>query len=93
MLSHEAVGNDIIGKAHDVRHSVDAVVFIDGLFFRGEREWVPLSLRKSGMPTAVVKTDDPYAPITNAHHLYDVVLSNELAGLGEHELYLPTRHA
>ena len=90
MLSHDAVGNDIIGKAHDVRNSIDAVVFVDGLFFRGERQWVPLTLRKSGILTAVVKTDDPYAPIADANHLYDVVCTNELASKSDHDIYLPT---
>ena len=90
MLSQDAVGNDIIGKAHDIRNSIDAVVFIDGLFFRGERQWVPLTLRKSGILTAVVKTDDPYAPIADVNHLYDVVCTNELASRGDNDVYLPT---
>ena len=54
LLSHESVGNDIVGKAHDVRNRIDAVVFIDGLHFQGERSWVPLTVRQSGMLTALL---------------------------------------
>ena len=90
MFSQETVGNDIVGKAHDVRNRVDAVVFIDGLHFQGQRSWVPLTLRQSGMLTALVKTDDPYSPVVDAHHLYDVVFNNELAACGDEEVYLPT---
>tara|TARA_R110002049_G_scaffold4601_5_gene32027 strand:- start:47937 stop:49814 length:1878 start_codon:yes stop_codon:yes gene_type:complete len=90
MLSHDAVGNDIIGKAHDIRNGIDAVVFVDGLFFRGERRWVPETLRRSGIPTAVIKTDDPYAQIDDVNHLYDHVFTNELASRSANDVYLPT---
>ncbi len=90
VLSPEAVGNDIVGKAHDVRNGVDAVVFVDGMHFCGERSWVPLTLRKSNLVTAVIKTDDPYSPITDAHQLYDLVCTNERSQKPDDEAYLPT---
>ena len=37
LLSEEAACSDIIGKALDIRNAFDAVVFIDGLFFRNAR--------------------------------------------------------
>ena len=90
VLSHEMVGNDIVGKAHDVRNRIDAVVFVDGMHFQGDRGWVPETVRKSGMLTGLIKTDDPYSPVPEAHHLYDVVCTNELASQGAHEFYVPT---
>ncbi|WP_182865577.1 glycosyltransferase family protein [Rhodopirellula sp. JC639] len=90
VLSHEAVGNDIIGKAHDVRNGVDAVVFIDGMHFSGERAWVPATLRDSNILTAVIKTDDPYCPIADTQRLYHLVCTNELYQKPDAEAYLPT---
>ncbi|WP_372894384.1 sulfotransferase [Stieleria sp.] len=90
VLSHEAVGNDIIGKAHDVRTGVDAVVFIDGMHFSAERAWVPATLRDSNILTAVIKTDDPYCPIADTQRLYHLVCTNELKQKPDSEAYLPT---
>ncbi len=37
VLSVDAVCNDILGTALDVANHIDCVVFIDGLYFRGQR--------------------------------------------------------
>jgi hypothetical protein len=91
ILSHEQTGNDLVGKALDVRNRVNVALFIDGLYFQGDRSWVPATLRRHGVFTVLIKTDDPYTPIpldTQAH--FDLVVSNELGRLAAGEFYLPT---
>jgi hypothetical protein len=90
VLSHELMGNDLVGKALDVRHRINVAIFIDGLYFQGDRAWVPATLRAHGVMTVLIKTDDPYTPVPNAADHFDIVVSNELHRLVTGEIYLPT---
>jgi hypothetical protein len=90
VLSEELVCNDIIAKALDARHRVDVVVVVDGLFFRGRRVWVLETLRKAGIPTALVATDDPYEKIPGADHLFSLATTNEVRCATAQIPYLPT---
>lgn len=80
VLSPEAVCNDIIGTALDVSNGIDCVVFVDGLYFRGKRGRVPSSIRKAGVPTVLIGTDDPYEQIGNADSFYTYRFTNEIRG-------------
>lgn len=90
VLSVDAVCNDILGTALDVSNEIDAVVFVDGLFFRGPRSRLPLSLRRAGMTTVLIATDDPYEPIPNLESLYNYRFTNEIHCVAPGTEYLPT---
>jgi Sulfotransferase domain/Glycosyl transferases group 1 len=90
MLSVDAVCNDILGTALDVANKIDCVVFVDGLYFRGERARVPQSLRRAGIPTVLIATDDPYETIPNVESLYTYRFTNEICCATDGVVYLPT---
>lgn len=90
MLSPEMIGNDIIGKAVDHRNAIDAVIFVDGLYFRERREWVPRSLKELGIPTILIATDDPYEEIERASANYTHRFTNEICSASATVTYLPT---
>ena len=90
VLSPDAVGNDILGTALDVANEIDSVVFVDGLYFRGARARIPLSLRRAGIPTVLVATDDPYETIPDVESLYTYRFTNEARCAVRGAEYLPT---
>jgi hypothetical protein len=90
VLSPEAVCSDILGTALDVSNEIDCVVFVDGLYFRGKRARVPLSLRRAGLPTVLIATDDPYESIPNTESLYTYRFTNEINSATDDVPYLPT---
>ena len=90
MLSPDLIGNDIIGKAADHRNAIDAVLFIDGLYFRHRRQWVPRTLKKMGIPTILLATDDPYEEIENSSSNYTLRFTNEICSSSRQIFYLPT---
>lgn len=90
VLSTDAVCNDIIGTALDVANQFDAVVFVDGLYFRGAKGRVPQSIRRGGLPTILIATDDPYETIPHVESLYDYRFTNEIRCATEGAIYLPT---
>jgi len=89
LLGPDIVGNDIIGRIVDVRNGIDTVIFIDGLYFRGDRRWVPESLARLGVRTALVLTDDPYEPLEAEDDVYTIVYTNEKASASAYRIYLP----
>ena len=90
LLSVDAVCNDIIGTALDEQNQIDFAIFVDGLYFRGHRARVPQSIRRAGVPTVLIATDDPYVKIPNTDSLYTVRFSNEKNSAWEGVEYLPT---
>lgn len=90
VLSAETVCSDILGHSIDRRNDVQAVVFVDGLYFRGERARVPLSIRRAGIPTILIATDDPYERVPNAESLYTLRFTNEVESADDGVTYLPT---
>lgn len=90
VLSVDSVCNDILGTALDVDNAIDAVIFVDGLYFRGKRARVPLSLRRAGIPTVLIATDDPYESLGNVEALYSYRFTNEIRCATEGTVYLPT---
>lgn len=90
VLSVDAVCNDIIGTALDVANNIDCVIFIDGLYFRGPRARVPLSLKRAGIPTVLIATDDPYDAIPDLEDLYTYRFTNEIRFARRGTAYLPT---
>lgn len=90
LLSSELVCTDILGKALDTANSFDCVIFTDGLYFRGRRARIPQSIRRAGIPTVLIATDDPYDPTPQAGSLYTHVFTNELASADDPSDYLPT---
>jgi hypothetical protein len=90
VLSADAVCNDIIGTALDVDNAIDCAIFVDGMHFRGKRARVPLSIRRAGVPTALVATDDPYESLPNAESLYTYRFTNEIRCATAGAVYLPT---
>ncbi len=90
VLSPELIGNDIIGKALDVRNGIDAAIFVDGLYFRGRRQWVPKTLTQAGLPTILIATDDPYDEIPDADSIYTQRFTNEIRSANPLVGYLPT---
>lgn len=90
VLSVDAVCNDIIGTALDVANQIDCVIFIDGLYFRGARVRVPKSLRRAGMTTVLIATDDPYDMARQTEDLYTFRFSNEIRCTERGISYLPT---
>lgn len=90
VLSSDSVCSDILGTAVDLKHGIDCVVFIDGLYFRGDRARVPQSIRNVGIPTVLIATDDPYESIPNLAGLYTYRFTNEIRCAGDQVDYLPT---
>ena len=90
VLSKETVCSDILGTAVDIDNGVDCVVFVDGLYFRGERARIPQSIRRAGIPTVLIATDDPYETINNAESLYTYRFTNEINCVADGIEYLPT---
>ena len=90
VLSVDAVCSDILGTALDVDNRIDCVVFVDGLYFRGKRARIPQSIRRAGIPTVLIATDDPYEPLPNMESLYTYRFTNEINCAGQGLSYLPT---
>ena len=90
VLSADSVCSDIIGTALDTDNRFDCVVFVDGLYFRGKRVRVPLSIRRAGIPTALIATDDPYEPIVDKETIYTYTFTNEILCATQGTKYLPT---
>lgn len=90
LLSVDAVCNDIIGTAVDEANHIDYAIFIDGLYFRGRRSRVPQSIRRAGVPTVLIATDDPYVTIPHTESLYTYRFTNELSCATAGIEYLPT---
>jgi hypothetical protein len=90
VLSVDAVCNDILGTALDVENNIDCVIFVDGIYFRGKRTRVPLSIRRAGIPTVLIATDDPYELLPNVESLYTYRFTNEIRCAEEGAVYLPT---
>lgn len=90
LLSVDAVCNDIIGTAVDQDNRVDYAIFVDGLYFRGQRSRVPLSIRRAGIPTVLIATEDPYTTIPNTESLYTFRFTNERTCAARGIEYLPT---
>jgi hypothetical protein len=90
ILSKETVCSDILGTAVDIDNRVDCVVFVDGLYFRGERARIPQSIRRAGIPTVLIATDDPYEVINNSESLYTYRFTNEINCVADGVQYLPT---
>jgi hypothetical protein len=90
LLSVDAVCNDIIGTALDEANRIDYAIFIDGLYFRGHRSRVPQSIRRAGVPTVLIATDDPYDTIPNTESLYTFRFTNEQDCASDGVEYLPT---
>lgn len=90
LLSVDAVCNDIIGTAVDQANLFDFVIFTDGLYFRGQRARVPQSIRRAGIPTVLIATDDPYETIPHTETLYTHRFSNEINSCIDGVKYLST---
>ncbi len=90
VLSVDSVCTDIIGTALDTDNRIDCVTFIDGLYFRGKRARVPRSIRRAGVPTVLIATDDPYESIPDRESLYTYTFSNEIHCATQGTGYLPT---
>ena len=90
VLSKETVCSDILGTAIDIRNDIDCVVFVDGLYFRGERARIPQSIRRAGIATVLIATDDPYETIPNVESLYTYRFTNEINCVTDGVSYLPT---
>lgn len=90
LLSVDAVCNDIIGTALDEANRIDYAIFVDGLYFRGHRSRVPRSIRRAGVPTVLIATDDPYDTIPNTETLYTWRFTNERNCAADGVEYLPT---
>ncbi len=90
VLSVDSVCNDILGTALDVENNIDCVIFVDGLYFKGKRARVPLSIRRAGIPTVLISTDDPYESLPNIESLYTYRFTNEIRCATEGAVYLPT---
>lgn len=90
VLSTDSVCSDVIGTALDVANGIDCVIFVDGLFFRGKRARVPQSIRRAGIATVLIATDDPYEGLENVESLYTYRFTNEIRCADEEVLYLPT---
>lgn len=90
LLSVDAVCNDIIGTAVDQNNRIDYAIFVDGLYFRGQRARVPLSIRRAGIPTVLIATEDPYTTIPHTESLYTYRFTNEITCACKGISYLPT---
>lgn len=90
VLSVDSVCNDILGTALDIDNRIDCVIFLDGLYFRGKRSRVPLSIRRAGIPTVLIATDDPYESLPNVESLYTYRFTNEIRCATDGAIYLPT---
>lgn len=90
VLSTDTVCSEIIGTALDVNNRIDCVIFIDGLYFRRERSRVPMSIKRAGIPTVLIATDDPYELMGPVSELYHYRFSNEITCAEDGDFYLPT---
>ena len=90
VLSVDSVCTDILGTALDIENGIDCVIFVDGLYFRGKRARIPQSIRRAGIPTVLIATDDPYESIANAESLYTYRFTNEIRCATDGASYLPT---
>ena len=90
VLSPDAVGNDILGTALDLANGIDCVVFVDGLYFRGARSRIPLSLKRAGIPSVLIATDDPYESLPDVESIYTHRFTNEIRCAVRGAAYLPT---
>jgi spore maturation protein CgeB len=90
VLSADSVASDIIGTALDTDNRIDCIIFVDGLYFRGKRARVPLSIRRAGIPTVLIATDDPYESIADKESLYTYTFTNEIRCATQGTRYLPT---
>ncbi len=90
VLSPESVCSDILGTALDIDNRIDCVVFVDGLCFRGKRSRIPQSIRRAGIPTVLIATDDPYEEMANVETLYTHRFTNEITCASDDSIYLPT---
>lgn len=90
VLSAETVCTEILGTALDIDNHIDCAIFIDGLYFRGKRSRIPLSIRRAGVPTVLIATDDPYESIANVESLYTYRFTNEIRCANDGVVYLPT---
>ena len=90
VLSVDTVCSDILGTALDAANKIDCVIFIDGLYFRGKRARIPQSIRRAGLPTVLIATDDPYEPVPNVESLYTYRFTNEIHCAAQSVSYLPT---
>ncbi|MCA9070456.1 MAG: glycosyltransferase, partial [Planctomycetaceae bacterium] len=90
ILSPDSVCADIIGTALDVSKQIDCVIFVDGLYFRGQRQRVPQSIRQAGVMTVLIATDDPYESLPNVESLYTYRFTNEIRSASATAVYLPT---
>jgi len=90
VLSVDAVCSDVLGTALDTANRIDCVIFIDGLYFRGKRARIPQSIRRFGIPTVLIATDDPYESVANVESLYTYRFTNEINCAAHGVSYLPT---
>jgi len=90
VLSVDTVCSDILGTALDAANRIDCVVFVDGLYFRGKRARIPQSIRRAGVPTVLIATDDPYESVPNVESLYTYRFTNEIHCATQGVSYLPT---
>ena len=90
VLSVDAVCSDVLGTALDSANKIDCVIFVDGLYFRGKRARIPQSIRRAGIPTVLIATDDPYEAIADAGSLYTYRFTNEINCAAQGISYLPT---
>lgn len=90
LLSADLVCADILGKSLNGEIQIDCVIFTDGLFFRGQRAFVPQSIRRAGVPTVLIATDDPYEVLPNAEAQYTHIFSNEVSCAASESSYLAT---
>jgi hypothetical protein len=90
VLSVDTVCSDILGTALDSANRIDCVLFVDGLYFRGKRARIPQSIRRAGIPTVLIATDDPYQSVPNTESLYTYRFTNEINCATQGVSYLPT---
>ena len=90
LMSEETVCSNLLGTALDLANQIDCVLFVDGLWFRGKRARIPQSIRRAGIPTVLIATDDPYEIIPHWESLYTYRFTNEIRCLQDGIEYLPT---
>jgi len=90
VLSVDSVCSDVLGTALDAANRIDCVIFVDGLYFRGKRARIPQSIRRAGVPTVLIATDDPYEAIPDTESLYTYRFTNEINCATRGVSYLPT---
>lgn len=65
-------------------------MFVDVLYFRGERARIPLSIHRAGIPTLLIATDGAYETIHNSESLYTYRFTNQINCVRARIQYLPT---